>query len=574
MEYRLSERWIKASIIGTIWASSEIVLGSFLHNLKVPFSGNILTAIGIIILISISYTWTEKGLFWRSGLICALMKTMSPSAVIFGPMIAILTEAAILEILVRLLGRTIAGYVIGSMLAMSWNLMQKILNYIIFYGSNIIDVYSNLLKIAQKQLNIQTNIVWIPVIILLVLYALFGLLAAIVGIRVGRKMLRQPDRELPVKINEPLGVPTSKSGQEFNYSIGWLFLNLALIICSFILMNRTILAVWSIAITGIVIVWTIRYKSALRQLLKPKFWLLFVFITLITAFVFTESQPGENSILKGLLIGIQMNFRAVVIILGFSVLGTELFNPFIRTFFLKTSFKNLPLALELSAESLPLFIANIPDFKTLLRNPVSVFYQVLSHAEGRLSALKGKSASSRKIFIIAGSVGEGKTTYAKKLIEIFKKNNIKAGGILSERVMTDSKATGYDLINIETGEKEVFLRQHEECGSERIGRFTICPKGLAFGNSILKSLVLSPNTFVVIDEIGLLEVSNKGWSDCLNDLLENSRNTILLIVRDTSMPEVKNRWNLKDAIIFNINEIDYQNAGFYIIENMNFKSAN
>jgi len=67
----LSEKWIKASIIGTIWAASEIVLGSFLHNLKVPFCGNILTAIGIIILISMSYRWREKGLFWRAGLICA-----------------------------------------------------------------------------------------------------------------------------------------------------------------------------------------------------------------------------------------------------------------------------------------------------------------------------------------------------------------------------------------------------------------------------------------------------------------------------------------------------------------------
>jgi len=92
MKHRLNEKWIKASIAGTIWAASEIVLGSFLHNLKVPFSGNILTAIGLIILISISYIWTERGLFWRAGVICALMKAMSPSAVIFGPMIAIFTE--------------------------------------------------------------------------------------------------------------------------------------------------------------------------------------------------------------------------------------------------------------------------------------------------------------------------------------------------------------------------------------------------------------------------------------------------------------------------------------------------
>lgn len=76
----IDEKWIKASSIGTIWATSEIVLGSFLHNLKVPFSGNILTAIGIIILISVSYIWKEKGLFRRAGLICATMKTMSPSS--------------------------------------------------------------------------------------------------------------------------------------------------------------------------------------------------------------------------------------------------------------------------------------------------------------------------------------------------------------------------------------------------------------------------------------------------------------------------------------------------------------
>jgi hypothetical protein len=99
---------------------------------------------------------------------------------------------------VRLLGRTIAGYLIGSMLAMSWNLIQKVLNYIIFYGSNIIEVYSDLLKFAQKQLNIKADIVWSPIIVLLVAYALFGLLAAVTGIRVGRKMLRQPVQDLPI----------------------------------------------------------------------------------------------------------------------------------------------------------------------------------------------------------------------------------------------------------------------------------------------------------------------------------------------------------------------------------------
>jgi len=568
MRNRLSEKWIKASIIGTIWAASEIVLGSFLHNLKVPFSGNILTAIGIIILISMSYTWTEKGLFWRAGLICAVMKTMSPSAVIFGPMIAIFTEALLLELSVRLLGRTLAGYVIGAMLAMSWNLFQKIANYIIFYGSNIIEVYSSLLKLAQKQFNIQTDIVWLPVIILLIIYSLFGFIAAVTGIRIGRKMLNQPVMDLAVDLSETSREISQYSENRFNYSVTWLFINVALIIFSFIILNYTSWLIWSLTITGIVIVWSLRYKRALRQLSKPKFWIFFVLITLITAFVFTKVQAGENSLQKGLLTGFQMNFRAVVIIVGFSVLGTELYNPVIRNFFLKSSFKNLPLALELSAESLPLFIANIPDFKTLLKNPVAIFYQVISHADRRLSEIKKKAVSAQKIFLITGAVGEGKTTFTKNLIDIFRKNNITVGGILSQRVMTDSQTTGYDLVNIENGEKENFLRQNSECGNEKIGRFTICTNGLETGNKILNSINLSENGIVIIDEVGLLELRNKGWYDSVNRLLEKSLNHVLIIVRNTYIEDVINKWDLTKAITFDISKTDSLTAGLSIMEHM------
>jgi nucleoside-triphosphatase THEP1 len=573
MKHKLSEKWIKASIMGTIWAASEIVLGSFLHNLKVPFSGNILTAIGLIILISISYTWTEKGLFWRAGLICALMKTMSPSAVIFGPMVAIFSESLLLELFVRILGRTIAGYAIGAIFAMSWNLFQKIANYIILYGSNIAEVYSNLLKMAQKQLNIQTDLVWLPIIILLIIFALFGLFSAAIGILVGKKMLKQPVTDFAPIRNKPIKEIPNNPVQKFNYSVTWLIINVLLIIGSFILMNSTKWIIWSLAITGIIIIWSLRYKRALRQLSKPKFWIFFVLITLITAFVFTKVQTGENLLQQGLLTGLQMNFRAAVIIVGFSVLGTELYNPVVRNFFLKTSFKNLPLALELSAESLPSFISNIPEFRSLIKNPVSIFYNVISQADGRLAEIKKGRASAQKIFIVSGSVGEGKTTYTKKLIDFLRQNYIKVGGIVSERVMTDSRTTGYDLLNIETGEKEAFLREDEKCGSETIGRFTICPKGLVMGNTILNSLNSPEHRIVIIDEVGALELGDRGWAVCINGLLEKSVNNILIIVRDSFVDKVKYKWNLMDAITFNIRETGYRDAGGIILEHINSQSG-
>jgi nucleoside-triphosphatase THEP1 len=559
MEHTLSEKWIKASIAGTIWAASEIVLGSFLHNLRIPFSGNILTAIGLIILIAISYKWTEKGLFWRAGLICALMKTMSPSAIIFGPMIAIFSESLLLELSVRLLGRTIGGYLIGSMLAMSWNLFQKIANYIIYYGSDIIEVYNNLLRFAQKQLNIQTEIVWMPIIILLVIYALFGCFAGIIGIRVGRKMIHQPySTHSSAKQGEVQGI-TGNNSSSFNYSVIWLIADIIFIIISFILLNRTSWIVWSLSIISVIILWSFRYKRALRQLAKPKFWIFFVIITLLAAFAFTKAQPGDIPLINGLLTGIQMNFRAAIIIVGFSVLGIEFYNPVIRKFFLRTSFKNLPLALELSTESLPSFISGIPDFKSLVRDPVSIFYHVISQAEGRFSEIIGKNNNNRKIIIITGSVGEGKTSYVKNMIGLFPKYDIKPGGFISERVMEKSHTTGYDIVNIETGKRDVFLRENN-CGPDKIGRYNICQEGLSAGNNILRSVVHFRDILVIIDEVGRLELDGKGWAEGLKELIDKSMNNILITVRNSFVEDVTIKFGIRDAVIVNVSETGFPDA--------------
>ena len=561
----IDEKWIKASIIGTIWAASEIVLGSFLHNLKVPFSGNILTAIGIIILISVSYIWREKGLFWRAGLICAIMKTMSPSAVIFGPMIAIFSEAMLLEISVRLLGKTLPGFFLGSILAMSWNLFQKLVNLIIFYGFNIVELYKNLIQYAQKQLNIHSDIFWLPLIILAVIYALLGLLSAIIGIRVGRKILNQPVEFQPKTYSNTF-LQNNKAKQDFDYSLTWLFVDIILIIGGLVLLNYAGIIYWSIAVTGIATIWVFRYKRALRQLSKPKFWVYFVLITMLSAFVFTQVQ--SESLQKGLLIGLQMNFRAVLIIVGFSVLGTELYNPGIRNFFMNTYFKQLPLALELSFESLPSMISNIPDFKTIARNPVSIISRLISQVDFRLAELKAKINFKQKVFIIAGSVGQGKTTFLINVLSELKNWDIKTGGFYSPRLMENNETTGYDIVDISTGEREGFLRKTEDPGLKSIGKYQLFQDGLNKGITALKASNNLNSRIVVIDEVGNLELEGKGWASSLDALIHASDHHILMVVRENFVEKVVARWHLKQSNVLNISQINYLEASHLISEHI------
>ncbi|TVQ87124.1 MAG: hypothetical protein EA393_10895 [Bacteroidetes bacterium] len=551
--FSINEKWIKASILGTLWAASEIVLGSFLHNLRIPFSSTVLSSIGLIILISSGYKWREMGIYWRAGLICALMKTMSPSAVIFGPMVAIFAQSLLLELSVRIFRRTIPGYVIGAMLATSWNLFQKIFNYILYYGFSIVEVYTDLLAYAQQQFNIRFDVTWLPVLVLLGIYSTFGLIAAIIGMRVGHRLLQQPMKTNDLVSNDFKPLNFKQSGT-FNYSLVWLFLNLLFIVTAMILLNRTGILVWASAIFVLVSVWALRYKRALRHLMKPRFWLYFVIITMTVAFVVNRVQ--SQSIIHGIIAGLQMNFRAAVIILGFSVLGTELYNPRIRDFFMKTGFRQLPVAMKLSVESLPLTIAGIPKPGVILKNPAEFIYRLISQTESRLEEMKARLTP--KVFIVSGTIGQGKTTWLMNLAVSFKARNISVGGILSPRVMENGTTLGYDIENIATGNREAFLRKDNSRECDRIGSYCILPGGLKAGMAALDDSKRIAHQNIIIDEVGRLELENEGWAQSISELLQNNGCNLILSVRDTFTDEIIKKWDIQNPVVIDVSKTDSQ----------------
>jgi nucleoside-triphosphatase len=289
---------------------------------------------------------------------------------------------------------------------------------------------------------------------------------------------------------------------------------------------------------------------------------------MITAFVFTKVQSHENRLAQGLLIGLQMNFRAVIIIVGFSVLGTELYNPRIRDFFLKTSFKQLPLALELSLESLPSMISNIPEFKTIVKNPISVIYQIISQVDFRLAEIKSKIQFNQKVFIITGSIGQGKTAMVQKVIEVFREKGITVGGIYSPRVMENSTTIGYNIIDIATCDNEEFLRLNANESIMEIGRYKILPKGLQKGAEILKSSNNRSNKIVVIDEVGNLECENQGWATSMQDLIDQPNTHLLIVIRDSLAEKVIQKWNFKQPFVFNISQYDHLEISNLILEQL------
>jgi len=181
--------WLKASVVGGLWASMEIIIGSFLHNTRLPFAGSILAFAGTVLLIGFYQLWPQKGLIIRAGFITAIMKSVSPSAIILGPMTGILLEAVLIEFVIRFLGNNWFSVSIAGILSLSSALFHKIFSVIILYGFDIIKVYVNIINFALKQFGISEAEPKQILFALMSVYVVFGILAGLGGLIFGKKAI-------------------------------------------------------------------------------------------------------------------------------------------------------------------------------------------------------------------------------------------------------------------------------------------------------------------------------------------------------------------------------------------------
>jgi nucleoside-triphosphatase THEP1 len=272
---------------------------------------------------------------------------------------------------------------------------------------------------------------------------------------------------------------------------------------------------------------------------------------MLTSFVFSGIQPDETGINNGLIIGIKMNMRAIILIMGFTVLGTELYNPVIRNFFHNSYFRQVSMSLELSLESLPSMISQMPDLKSIVKNPVIIISQIILQAEKHLDEI---NFIKTKVFILSGQIGQGKTKLIQKLTEKLKSEGKSVGGILSPKISEEGEIVGYDICDISNGKQIPFLRISSGSQQNTIGRFDILQQGMVFGNEALEKSAALPHDLIIIDEVGRLELQNSGWANSIEKLLISKRNPILMVVRDEFINDIIDKWNITPVEIFNVSD--------------------
>ena len=374
--------WAKAAVVGGLWASFEIVIGSFLHNLHIPFSGSFLTFIATIFMISFYQLWPERGLIWRAGLICALMKSLSPSAILLGPMTGILLEAILVDVFLRLIGNHPIGYLLAGIASQLSALLHKIGSLLILYGFDIVRIYENLFRFAIRQFD-HIDISPAQALFMLVLvYAVIGVFAALLALYIGKGVIPGSHSQGNPHIKAPGNADWEAPAGDQKFYLPLLILHLFLIPVFLFAFGTTGLHP---LITGIFVGYItfclLWYKRIRYRLIKPVFWVHLVIIAVMAGFFWRSPGmvPGPGR-LEGWIIGLGLILRAVLVVTGFSALSIELRNPGLKSFLFKLGFSQLYAALSMAFSTLPYMMEKGVPGKEFLAHPIRSIRYMLADA--------------------------------------------------------------------------------------------------------------------------------------------------------------------------------------------------
>ncbi|MGD8777427.1 MAG: hypothetical protein PVH88_00515 [Ignavibacteria bacterium] len=372
-----NEVWMKAAVAGSLWAAFEIVIGSFLHNLHLPFTGIIMASIGVILMVSFSVMWEIKDIFWRAGIVCALMKSISPSAVILGPMAGIMLEAAMMQIFVSLLGQNMLGSLVGGIFALLSLLLHQVGSMLLSYGFDFIIILENTVAFALRLFNLKD----LEPILVLYFYtgvlALCGFIVSAFGYYVGTKA-----KAFDIKKSTGIVISGEKI-KEYKQSktrgIGFLFAALATVVAGlFFVSNFGILSAF-LFISIFVLVSSVLYPQALKRLYKPSVFLNFIVLIAFSIFFYDYKNSGIQWTEEGFIVGLKMLFRAVMVLAGFSIISIELRNPVIKKFMNDKSV--IYGAVQTGFSILPSLISGLPSVKEMISKPIDTVTMRVAEAD-------------------------------------------------------------------------------------------------------------------------------------------------------------------------------------------------
>ena len=479
-----------------LWVLCEAMLGGIIHGLKIPVSGLFVGSSAVICICLIAWYVPQRGAIIKATIIVAIFKMMlSPQAP--PPAYIALFFQGFLGELLFFRNRKFyqVSCILFAVLSLLESGLQRILVLTIVYGNDLWKVINDFINGLTKQ-KISTNysllIGTAYVSLHLLTGILVGLLASVLPKRI-EKWSKQKELLIELQESELTILPATVKKRKR--------------------LKTALFIVW-IILVGL-------YAQSYFNIGKPLLPSHIVLKIVVWSFIIVLSWIFlMGPLLKQLLhhwlqkkkSGLQQEIKEVLELLPVT---QQLITKSWKQSVEYKGWKKIKAATKI-------ILANALNTKA--DNPLPAF-----------------PSSRQQIYILTGPIHSGKTT---SLIN-WPANRNDVYGILTP-VVNEKRV----FMNAHT--KEQFPMQAAEHEKEvlTVGKYTFSKANFDTAIQVIRDAI-QKNGWLIIDEVGPLELRNEGFNSILKEVLTNRTEKTLVVVREGLTNEVENHFLITDAIVVN-----------------------
>ena len=134
----------------------------------------------------------------------------------------------------------------------------------------------------------------------------------------------------------------------------------------------------------------------------------------------------------------------------------------------------------------------------------------------------------RRVFLITGAPGTGKTTVVSKIVIALKARGLTVGGMISQEARDCCTRKGFEVIDVATG-KNGWLAHVDQKTGPQVGKYHVNLSDLErIGVKAIESATEKCDV-VVVDEVGPMELFSKQFKQAVQAALESDK-VVLAVV--------------------------------------------
>lgn len=160
-------------------------------------------------------------------------------------------------------------------------------------------------------------------------------------------------------------------------------------------------------------------------------------------------------------------------------------------------------------------------------------------------------ASKKRIFLITGGPGIGKTTVVSKTVTALKARGLAVGGMISQEARDCCTRKGFEVIDVATG-KNGWLAHVDQKTGPQVGKYHVNLSDLErIGVKAIASATKDCDV-VVVDELGPMELFSNKFKQAVQAAMESGKVVLAVVHAKAKDPLIEQAKQSPDAELFTV----------------------